>query len=115
MGNGKDIIRDYSLIGRETRRAIDTGLAEAEWYKSPVPRAKMRELLTRKNDPAIRDTIIWFTLIFGSGYLVFHWWSSWFVREIEYYLCGPPAMIHAALKMLKTLGVQDDMIAFDEF
>ena len=35
--------------------------------------------------------------------------------EIEYYLCGPPAMIEAALKMLKSLGVSDDMIAFDEF
>ena len=35
--------------------------------------------------------------------------------EIEYYLCGPPAMIEAALKMLKSLGVSDDMIAYDEF
>jgi Na(+)-translocating NADH:ubiquinone oxidoreductase F subunit len=35
--------------------------------------------------------------------------------EIEYYLCGPPAMIEAALKMLKSLGVPDDMIAYDEF
>jgi Na(+)-translocating NADH:ubiquinone oxidoreductase F subunit len=35
--------------------------------------------------------------------------------EIEYYLCGPPAMIEAALKMLKKLGVSDEMIAFDEF
>jgi Na+-transporting NADH:ubiquinone oxidoreductase subunit F len=35
--------------------------------------------------------------------------------EIEYYLCGPPMMIEEALKMLRTLGVSDDMIAFDEF
>jgi len=35
--------------------------------------------------------------------------------EIEYYLCGPPAMVEAALKMLKKLGVSDEMIAFDEF
>ena len=67
MENGKDMIRDYSLIGRETKRAIDTGLAEAEWYKSPVPRAKMRELLIRKDGPAIRDTIIWFTPDFWFG------------------------------------------------
>jgi Na(+)-translocating NADH:ubiquinone oxidoreductase F subunit len=35
--------------------------------------------------------------------------------EIEYYLCGPPVMIKAALDMLKNSGVGDDMIAFDEF
>ena len=39
----------------------------------------MLELLVRKDGPAIRDTIIWFALILGSGYLVFLWWGSWFV------------------------------------
>jgi Na(+)-translocating NADH:ubiquinone oxidoreductase F subunit len=78
MENEKEMIRDYSLTGRETKKAIDSGLADAEWYKPPVPRPKMRELLTRMDGPAIRDTFIWFTLIFGSGYLVFLWWGSWF-------------------------------------
>lgn len=73
----KNILRDYSLIGVETSRAIEMGLADAEWYQSPVPREKMRELLERKNGPAIRDTILWFGLLFGSGYLVFLWWGSW--------------------------------------
>ena len=35
--------------------------------------------------------------------------------EIEYYLCGPPLMISAAQKMLYDLGVEEDMIAFDDF
>jgi Na+-transporting NADH:ubiquinone oxidoreductase subunit F len=35
--------------------------------------------------------------------------------EIEYYLCGPPPMIAAVQKMLYDLGVEKDMIAFDEF
>jgi Na+-transporting NADH:ubiquinone oxidoreductase subunit F len=78
MENERYIKRDYSLIGKETKRAIEMGLAEAEWYHSPVPRAKMRELLVRKNGPAIRDTLIWFSIILGSGYLVFQWWGSWF-------------------------------------
>ena len=34
---------------------------------------------------------------------------------IEYYLCGPPGMIQAALKMLDGLGVDGSQIAFDEF
>ena len=35
--------------------------------------------------------------------------------EIEYYLCGPPMMLQAVQKMLYDLGVEKDMIAFDEF
>ena len=79
MNVGKEILRDYSLTGVESKKAVELGLADAEWYQSPIPRDKMRELLVRKNGPAIRDTIIWFSLIFGSGYLVFLWWGSWFV------------------------------------
>ncbi len=35
--------------------------------------------------------------------------------EIEFYLCGPPPMIAACNKMLFDLGVEQDMIAYDEF
>ena len=35
--------------------------------------------------------------------------------EVEYYLCGPPVMIQAAIKMLKDLDVSPKQIAFDEF
>lgn len=36
-------------------------------------------------------------------------------RSIEFYLCGPPAMIKACTKMLGELGVAESQIAFDEF
>jgi Na+-transporting NADH:ubiquinone oxidoreductase subunit F len=36
-------------------------------------------------------------------------------KSIEYFLCGPPAMIHAATTMLKNLGTPPTQIAFDEF
>lgn len=36
-------------------------------------------------------------------------------EEIEYYLCGPPLMLKAALNMLEGLGVEPDMIAYDDF
>jgi len=35
--------------------------------------------------------------------------------EIEYYLCGPPLMIDAVKKMLDDLGVDPEMIAYDDF
>jgi Na(+)-translocating NADH:ubiquinone oxidoreductase F subunit len=70
-------IRDYSLVGKETKIAIENGLADATWYTSPVPREKMRELLERRNGPAIRDTFIWFGLIFGFGYFSVLLWGTW--------------------------------------
>lgn len=36
-------------------------------------------------------------------------------EEIEYYLCGPPMMINAVQKMLDSIGVPPEMIAFDSF
>lgn len=35
--------------------------------------------------------------------------------EIEYYLCGPPAMTSAVVKMLDSLGVPPEMIRYDNF
>jgi Na(+)-translocating NADH:ubiquinone oxidoreductase F subunit len=36
-------------------------------------------------------------------------------RQVDYYLCGPPAMIEAATKMLSELGVNPSQIAYDAF
>lgn len=36
-------------------------------------------------------------------------------EEIEYYLCGPPMMLAAVRKMLDSLGVPPEMIAYDSF
>lgn len=36
-------------------------------------------------------------------------------EDIEYYLCGPPMMTQAVLKMLDNLGVPKDNIMFDDF
>jgi fatty acid desaturase len=71
------IERDYSLVGRESRTSVEEGLADATWYQSPVPREKMRELLERRDGPAIRDTLLWFGLIAGSGYVFIALWGSW--------------------------------------
>ncbi|MCK7515130.1 MAG: hypothetical protein MZV70_71385 [Desulfobacterales bacterium] len=35
--------------------------------------------------------------------------------EIEYYLCGPPMMLRAVERMLDSLGVDPEMVAYDEF
>jgi Na+-transporting NADH:ubiquinone oxidoreductase subunit F len=36
-------------------------------------------------------------------------------ENIEYYICGPPLMLEAVLKMLDELGVPQNMIYYDDF
>lgn len=36
-------------------------------------------------------------------------------EDIEYYICGPPMMLQAILKMLDNLGVPEDKIHYDNF
>ena len=55
--------RDYGLLGPEGALADAEGLVGATWYKAPVPRARMKQLMQRSNGPAIRDTLAWFALL----------------------------------------------------
>ncbi len=36
-------------------------------------------------------------------------------EDVEYYLCGPPMMLQAVLRMFDDLGVEEEMIRFDDF
>lgn len=69
--------RDYSITGPENKRAQERGLASAQWYESPIPRATMKGLMRRTNGPAIRDTLIWFVALAASGYLAYLSWGTW--------------------------------------
>lgn len=75
MSNVK--LKDYSLVGEDSKKAVNEGLAEAEWYQCPVPREQMRELLKRRDWPAIRDTLVWFSLLIASGAAALYLWGSW--------------------------------------
>lgn len=69
--------RNYSLVGPDTARAVETGLAAAEWYHTEVPRKTMKELMQRSDGPAIRDTAIWVLgfIVTAAGGLWF--WGTW--------------------------------------
>ena len=71
---------DYSLTGENAARAVERGLAEADWYQCPVPRATLRKLLERHDGPALRDTFLWFVLIIGSACATYalrgSWWAA---------------------------------------
>jgi fatty acid desaturase len=71
--------RDYSLVGRDTKLAEERGLANAQWYACAIPRQRLKELMQRRDGPAIRDTILWFLFLGATGYLGYlswgHWWA----------------------------------------
>ncbi len=68
---------NYSLVGEEASRAIERGLAEADWYQCQVPRATLRKLLERRDGPAIRDTILLVLILLGTGWATAALWESW--------------------------------------
>ncbi len=70
---------DYSLVGENARKAVELGLAEADWYQTPVPRKELRALLERRDGPAIRDTLLWFALLGLSGWATVALWGTWWV------------------------------------
>ncbi len=69
--------RDYSLTGPLNERARQIGLANAEWYRSPIPRARMKELMQRSDGPATRDTLLWIGGMIVTGGLGAVFWGSW--------------------------------------
>jgi len=72
------IPRDYSLTGPEAQHALEAGLASAEWYRAPIPRKRMKELMQRSDGPAIRDTILWVLgFLITGGLAVWFWPTAW--------------------------------------
>ncbi len=69
---------DYQLIGGAGERAQAAGLVNADWYKCPVPRPVMKSLMQRDDAHAIRDTLLWYTLILATAALfVYGWVAGW--------------------------------------
>src|ERR1044071_4252105 len=77
--------RDYCLVGPDSKAAIANGLAGADWYKTEIPRKRMKELMERSDGPAIRDTVIWLiaAAIFATGGYVF--WGTWWC--VPFFFC----------------------------
>ena len=74
--------RDYSLVGRDSRRAEELGLASAEWYKAPIARKRLKELMQRNDEAAIRDTILWIAAFLVTGGLAVYFWPSWWCAAL---------------------------------
>ena len=69
--------RDYSLLGPNGRHAVEIGLAAADWYHTDVPRKQMKALMQRSDQPAIRDTLIYYGAIIAFAAIAVSLWPSW--------------------------------------
>lgn len=69
--------RDYSLLGPDGARAVETGLAAAEWYHTDVPRKVMKDLMQRSDQPAIRDTLLLYGCMVGFAAGGIALWGTW--------------------------------------
>ena len=76
---GRERLARYSLAGPENQAAVDAGLAGGNWFRSAVPRPRMKQLMRRSDGPALRDTAIWFGLLLGLAAGVIALWGSWWV------------------------------------
>src|SRR5882762_2827151 len=61
------VIRDYSLTGPEAQRAAERGLTKAVWYRSPLARERIKELMKRNDFPALPQLFVWLALLVVSG------------------------------------------------
>lgn len=69
------IRRDYSVVGAESVRAAERGLAGAIWFQPVIDPDILRTLQIRTNSRAGRDAVVWITLLIGAAVLA--WWSLW--------------------------------------
>jgi fatty acid desaturase len=74
---GRERLARYSLTGPENQAAVNAGLAGGAWFRSAVPRKRMKELMRRSDYPAVRDTAIWLGLILLFGGLGTTFWLVW--------------------------------------
>ncbi|HEY2205428.1 MAG TPA: fatty acid desaturase family protein [Pseudonocardia sp.] len=72
-----DTKQRYSLVGTEGPKAVAAGLTTGEWFRSEVPRKRMKELMRRSDGPALRDTALWLGLMLASGVAGGLLWGTW--------------------------------------
>jgi fatty acid desaturase len=67
----------YQLTGPATAFAVESGLASGDWFRSDVPRRRMKELMRRSDAPALRDTALWLGTAVASAAAGIVLWGTW--------------------------------------
>ena len=71
--------RSYSLVGPDTKKAVEAGFDNAEWYRAPIDTDRLKVLMIRRNGRPAVDAVLWLALLGGAGTLAFltlgTWWT----------------------------------------
>ncbi len=65
------------MLGAEGKKAVERGLAAAEWYHTDIPRGEMKKLMRRTDRYALRDTAIWIGGLIAFAGIGIYLWPSW--------------------------------------
>ncbi len=66
MGLSQRLAR-YKLTSPEGRQAVDEGLSGGAWFRSDIPRKRMKELMRRCDEHADKDTALWLGSMVATG------------------------------------------------
>jgi fatty acid desaturase len=54
-----ELLARYDLTGPEGQQAVDEGLSGGAWFRTAIPRKRMKELMKRSDEHATKDTAMW--------------------------------------------------------
>ena len=74
--------RDYALDGPANAKAVADGSANASWYKTPLDRKVLKDLMKRSDGPALRDTALWLGLLVLTGAAGVALWGTWWAVPV---------------------------------
>lgn len=77
--------RDYSLNGKSTATADESGLANPTWYRPDVEPSEIRALMAKDNARAFRDTALWLGLMVLFAGIGIYLWPTWW--SLPFWLC----------------------------
>lgn len=69
--------REYALTPKTDRAVQDAGLANPNWYRSPVDPADIRTLMVKEDARPLRDLGVWLGLLIATAWAGIALWGTW--------------------------------------
>lgn len=81
MPDGRQWPGEAAAAGATAAVALDNDAIESrvedEWHCCDIPRKRLKQLMRRSDGPGLRNFGLWLALLFGSGYLAYLSWGTW--------------------------------------
>ena len=74
-------VRDYSLTGANSA----VGFELSDWYATPIPRKRLKNLMRRSDKPALLNYALWLGSVIALGGLLIAVWGSWWAWPVAFF------------------------------